>query len=176
LYIWFLQCYNDLMAEASFKEANVRAFLNGGPTSERSQGSKAGENRFLAEPPRSLQDPFPQKPGGLLTVVAMLQEKKVRPELPFKPIDVGEGPVFQQVQKETLCQVLGVLRRMPASPGKGVEWIPIELIQFGKRRLTLSGLALCRNHDNRPPGRAKSRYAFRYRVIFQFHRKFPHLN
>src|SRR5271165_4800825 len=50
--------------------------------------------------------------------------------------------MFQQMEEKTLCQVLGVLRRMPATTGKGVEWIPIELIQFGKCRPPLSSLAL----------------------------------
>jgi hypothetical protein len=52
-------------------------------------------------------------------------------ELPFEAVNARKRPVFQQVHKKTLCQVLGVVRRMPAEPSEDVERIPIKPAQLG---------------------------------------------
>jgi hypothetical protein len=63
--------------------------------------------------------------------VVLERGEQERPEFTFKPVNACKRPVFHHVQKKTLCQILGIIRRMPAPSSKNVDRIAMEPTQLG---------------------------------------------
>jgi len=110
---------------------------------------------------------------GLYGKVILERRKLERTEFTLEPVNACKRLVFHQMKKKTLGQVLGILRRMPAAPSEGVEWIPIVPAQLGQSRGASLFLALRRRQDDRPMSSVKTPPLRCRRTIFPFHNELP---
>lgn len=79
--------------------------------------------------------------------------------------------MLNDMNEKTLGSILCVLRRIPAIPGKSVQWGPVKLVKFSQSRLPRRVLALCGKHNDRPPRGAKLPCDFRVRIFVRLHRE-----
>jgi hypothetical protein len=84
---------------------------------------------------------------------------------------VLQGSIFQQMQKETLGEVLRVGRLVSATTSESIERIPIEPAQLTKRRLAPWRLARGGDKNRAPTRRAKARWISRHRRMLRIHVK-----
>ena len=64
----------------------------------------------------------------------MQAREQERAKTAFVRTDGGHRIVLQQEGEESLGQILGILRRIAASPHVGIEWMPVDLAEFGRER------------------------------------------
>ena len=60
--------------------------------------------------------------------------------------------LLQQTRKETLNQILGVLRALTLAPDKNVQRVPVSLAQFCQRLVGLRRVGLSGQQDLAPVG------------------------
>src|SRR5258708_817636 len=73
------------------------------------------------------------------------------------------------MQEKSLCEILGIVRRITTTASKSVQRIPIEPAQLRQSLFACSGIALRRDNDDAPPRSMKSRGFVHYCTLFQFH-------
>jgi hypothetical protein len=86
-------------------------------------------------------------------------------------VDVLQGAIPQQMQKETLGKVLCVGWLVSATTSESVERIPIEPTELTQRCLAPWHLALGSNKNLTPARRAKARWISRHRRMLRIHVK-----
>lgn len=84
---------------------------------------------------------------------------------------VLQAAIFQQMQKETLGEILRVWWLVSAPTSESVERIPIEPAQLAQRRVAPWHLARGSDKNRTPARRAKARWISRHRRMIRIHVK-----